>query len=140
MIASLVRRLMGLDKFEFDRVVLSKDAREQMVSFARRSLPREFSALCGGRIVKKTLTITHLVYQHFEASERAAVLHINVPTTTQIMGTAHSHPTPNTRPSAADRRFFNKYGYVNFIIGYPYTRETIACFDCYARPLPCTIL
>jgi proteasome lid subunit RPN8/RPN11 len=131
-----LRWLSSADNYSFNAVVLTKDAESQMIEFARRSHPKEFSALLGGRLKDRTLTITHIIYQHFEATERSALIHLNVPTTTEVKGTCHSHPTPDNRPSAADRRYFNKYSYVNFIIGYPYNRSSIACYDLYGRPLP----
>jgi proteasome lid subunit RPN8/RPN11 len=136
----LVRWFFGSERFEFERVVLSAGAARQITGFARRSHPREFSALLTGTLAKKTLRITDIIYQHFEASDRAAFMRINVPLTTDVKGSVHSHPTPNNFPSAADRRFFNKYGYVNFIIGYPYNERSIACYDIYGRPIEFEII
>ena len=125
---------------EFDRIVLSGAAVTQIMGFARQSHPKEFSALLEGKIEGGVLTLKHVIYQQFEASDRAAVIHINVPITTDIEGSVHSHPTPNNSPSAADKRYFNKYGYVNFIIGFPYRPQDIACYDPYGKPLLFEIL
>ena len=127
------RWLTGIERFEFDKVVLSHQAMRQITGFAKRSYPLEFSALLGGEIKDKALIITHVIYQQFEASERTAMLHINVPLGENVVGTVHSHPTHNNNPSSADRRFFDKYGYVNFIIAYPYAGHTIACYDAKGR-------
>lgn len=146
LVARFLRWLSGFDRFDFDSVVLRPAVMRQIILFAKRSHPREFSALLGGRIVKekgtghhagrRTLLLTHIVYQHFEASERSATIHLNVPISEPVFGTVHSHPSTNWLPSAADRRYFSKTGFVNFIVALPYTKDTIACYDAKGRPLP----
>lgn len=123
-----LRWLTGLDRFDFDNVVLTGAALSQVVGFAKRTHPREFSALLGGKVRNKTLLITHIVYQHFVSTEREAMIALDVPIGDDIMGTVHSHPTPNNLPSAADRRYFSK-GWVNAIICHPYRPQDIAFYD-----------
>jgi len=53
----------------------------------------------------------------------------NLPMTTSIIGTVHSHPGGSTRPSEADRHLFSKFGYVHAIIGEPYTPFKTAFYD-----------
>ena len=137
-ISRFLQRLLGFEHFE--RIVLTQAAAQQIVAFARRAHPKEFSALLGGRIKDKTLYLTHIIYQHFEATERSASMHIDLPITAGCRGTVHSHPSPNNLPSAADKRFFNKYSMPNFIIASPYLPSTIACYDGYGRPLSFTLL
>jgi proteasome lid subunit RPN8/RPN11 len=45
------------------------------------------------------------------------------------VGTVHSHPTPDYRPSKADLALFAKKGIIHLIIRYPYTQGDIACYD-----------
>ncbi len=137
-ITRLLGRMFGLE--QFGRIVLTQDATTQVVGFARRAHPNEFSALLGGSIRDKTLYLTHIIYQHFEATERSATMHIDTPVTAGARGTVHSHPSHDNLPSAADKRFFNKYSMPNFIIAHPYLPSTIACYDGYGRPLSFTLV
>lgn len=137
----LTRILRWLFKGQhFERIVLTPEAASQIMAFARRSHPKEFSALLGGRIKDNTIWLTHVIYQHFEATERSATMRIDTPVTAGASATVHSHPGPDNRPSAADRRFFNKYSMPNFIIAYPYVPSSIACYDAYGNPLHFTLL
>jgi proteasome lid subunit RPN8/RPN11 len=126
---------IGLDRFYYERILLTGRCAEQIINFARRAHPREFSALIEGRVRQDTLVLSSVIYQHFEASDRAAVLHMNVPIGTDIRATVHSHPSHNALPSRADLRYFNKYAYVNFIIRYPYQPQDIVCYDARGRQL-----
>ena len=101
---------------KFDKIVLTLDAFEQIAEFAKESHPKEFSAFLSGKVRGSTLYLSHVLYQHFEATERSATIHINLPMTSDVRGTVHSHPSPNNLPSRADKAFFNKYALVNFII------------------------
>jgi len=134
-IGSWLARVLGFEQQRFGRVVLTTAALRQIISFGRENHPNEFSALLEGKIKNGTLTITHVVYQHYEADDRSAIIHLNYPMSTNVIGTVHSHPTPDNRPSAADKRYFNKYGFVNFIIAKPYTLRSLACYDGKGRPL-----
>lgn len=134
-LGSWLARVLGFDRHRVEHVVLTKAALRQIMIFARENHPNEFSALLEGKIKKGTLTISHVVYQHYEADDRSAIIHLNYPMSTNVIGTVHSHPSKDIRPSAADKRYFNKYGFVNFIIGKPYDLHSIACYDGKGRPL-----
>ncbi len=129
-------RWLGFYDYAYDRIVLRKEAAIQIIKFARRADPREFSALIEGKVKDKALVLTSVVYQHFESDERTAVIHLNFPISADIRGTVHSHPSRNPLPSRADLRYFNKYSYVNFIICCPYRPQDIHCYDGRGRALP----
>ena len=130
---------LGFDRYMYERVVLSVLAARQISNFAQRAHPREFSALIEGKVRNGTLILSDVVYQHFEASDRAAVIHLNVPIGTDIRATVHSHPSRNPLPSQADLRYFSKYAYVNFIVRYPYGPGDIHCYDGRGQPLSFSI-
>jgi len=44
-----------------------------------------------------------------------------------IIGTLHTHPSGNTRPSDTDKSMFQKYP-INIIFGHPYTRSTMSIY------------
>lgn len=47
--------------------------------------------------------------------------------TGSIIGTLHTHPSGNTRPSETDEAMFEAYP-LNIILGYPYTKEAMTLY------------
>ena len=91
--------------------------------------PKEFVAVVEGKVENKELKITGLYYRTFTSSVNSASFSSFFGGQVNGIGTVHSHPSSNTRPSNADLLFFNKKGGVHFIIGYPYTGKNIAGYD-----------
>jgi proteasome lid subunit RPN8/RPN11 len=52
-----------------------------------------------------------------------------------VVGSVHSHPSGNYRPSEADREFFQKFGSVHIIAGRPYTLRTWQAYDYNGEPI-----
>ncbi|NJE25747.1 metalloprotease [Thermococcus sp. MV5] len=46
-----------------------------------------------------------------------------------IKGTVHSHPSPSSRPSQADKKFFSKFGGVHVIISYPFKEWSVKAYN-----------
>ena len=128
-------KLLGNDK-TFDEVQIDKRVIEEVVKIAREADPKEYVALLSGKINKKILKITGLIFLPFKASETSAVMEVfMMPITTDAVGSIHSHPGPSNRPSDADRIFFGKNGYFHLIICRPYTEATIASYDAFGNPI-----
>ncbi len=122
-------KLFMLETPSFSRIVVKKGVMEDIIQFARNKHPEEFIAILEGNVKDDVLTITGLYYQSFKSSERTAVMDTFLPPATRGIGSVHSHPSSNVRPSRADLRFFSKKGIVHFIIGYPYTENSMAAYD-----------
>ncbi len=122
-------RLFMLDIPSFSKLVIKRDVMDDIIQFAKNKHPEEFVAILEGSAADDVLTITGLYYQSFKSSERTAVMDTFLPPATRGIGSVHSHPSSNIRPSKADLRFFSKRGIVHFIIGYPYTENSIAAYD-----------
>ena len=59
------------------------------------------------------------------SSERYAIFNRHrLPVDFSVVGSAHSHPTPNVRPSDADLNMFQNTGSVHIIVGYPYEMDS----------------
>jgi proteasome lid subunit RPN8/RPN11 len=118
-----------LDAFEFSEIIMQEDVLENICMFAKQTHPKEFVAIIGGKVKEKKLIIDNLFYQEFVSSHHSASFSSFLPSAVHGVGTVHSHPSSNNKPSKADLFFFNKKAGVNFIIGYPYTKETMSCYD-----------
>ncbi len=100
----------------------------QMIFAASRdSHPKEFA--CVLRAEGDTITEILLVPGTL-SGDRSAILRMHMlPIDFSVVGTAHSHPTPNATPSGADLALFSKYGPIHIITGHPHTMETWRAFD-----------
>ena len=64
------------------------------------------------------------------SSERYAIFkRHNLPVDFSVVGSAHSHPTPNATPSDADLNLFQNTGSVHIIVGYPYDMNSWRAFS-----------
>ena len=52
-----------------------------------------------------------------------------------VVGTVHSHPSGNYRPSEADLHLFSKFGRIHIIVGSPYTPATWQAYNHDGTPL-----
>lgn len=65
----------------------------------------------------------------------ASVKDINIPITTDIVGTLHTHPSGSIRPSNEDMNLFRKHQ-VNIIMGHPYTVDSWMAYSSRSEELP----
>lgn len=92
---------------------------------AKSSYPNEF----GGFLKTDTtdsFIITELVLIPGTISGDAhAIFQMHMlPIDYTIIGTVHSHPSPNSTPSSADLTLFERYGKIHIISGYPYNNNS----------------
>jgi len=99
-------------------------ALQNMREMALQTHPKEAFGLLSGKHKGSTLVIDKIIFQPFENTSYTAVARID-PTLTGIVGSFHSHPSPNAFPSRADRRMFSKYPGVHCILASPYTEAAV---------------
>lgn len=93
-----------------------------MFAAAKDTHPNEFA--CVLRAHEGVITEILLV-PGTQSGNRSAILHLHMlPIDLSVVGSAHSHPTPNAIPSRADFNLFSRFGPLHIIIGYPYTMDT----------------
>ncbi len=134
-IKSKMAKLFGLDKFEFDKIVVKSSAMDEICHLARQAYPKEFFAILNGKIDERELLIVSLTYQIYETTEESASFKLNLPLISNDIGTVHSHPSYSNLPSVADKSTFNKHGLVHMIVCRPFEKGNIAMYDLYGRPL-----
>lgn len=107
---------------------------EAIVLAARNTFPNEFLALLSSR--KKNQVIDEFVllpavYGKTYSSIRLDLLPYNAGT----IGSVHSHPGPNARPSLGDLRAFRAMGEIHLIIAMPFSLENVKAFDKQGKPV-----
>jgi proteasome lid subunit RPN8/RPN11 len=124
-----LEKLFSLDELKFSKIAIKGEVIENIREFARANYPNEFIAMLEGKVKEDVLFIYGLVYQPFAKSRGAVSASLNAPILSNIVGTVHSHPSHNSKPSRTDLMSFNKRGAVHLIISYPYNSEDIRCYD-----------
>ena len=107
---------------------IKKDALDFILGVSRRFYPDEFGGLLRGRsdVIEEVLVIPASTYGRDFVTTRFDM----VPIDHSIIGSVHSHPTHEFRPSRADKEFFRKIGFVHLIARSPYRGvEDIAAYD-----------
>ncbi len=113
----LLRRLFP----RITQYTLNSDTLALMQAMARQTHPKEAFGVLRGKHQNSTLVVEELAYQPFSNTTRSAEVLIDSYAVSDLVGTFHSHPTPNAQPSAADLRLFARHPGIHAISGYPYT-------------------
>lgn len=98
-----------------------------ILAAARDSYPYEFIGLLAG---KKDLAEEVIFLPGTQSGETSATIFMDMlPLGMKVLGTAHSHPSSNIKPSSADLRMFSRQGKYHIIVGYPFNYKNWKCYD-----------
>ncbi|MEA3558620.1 MAG: Mov34/MPN/PAD-1 family protein [Candidatus Thermoplasmatota archaeon] len=104
------------------------DAVDEIIQRAKQAYPNEFGAMLRG-----IEHITHIDPVMEGAGNRNSFLFSLYSRFSQRNvdgeGVVHSHPSGSARPSRADLSMFGRFPGINIIIGYPYTKDSMAAYD-----------
>ncbi len=107
---------------------------------AKELYPRESFLLLRGKKKKEVIHITDLVLAPF-AQHGEGFAHFNPYMFSgdySLVGTVHSHPSGNIKPSHVDLNYF--FGRILMIVGYPYEGEScVAVYDGDGKKMPIRI-
>lgn len=120
---------LELDKFNYQKIILTKKVAEDICEFAKKSYPLEFIAYLKGEKINKNLIINELVYQEFKSSRNSAFSKTNLPILSGVVGTVHSHPSYSNLPSGTDLKLFTKKFGIHLIISYPFSIRNIQAYN-----------
>ena len=95
--------------------------------------PKEFAAILRAEegVITELLLLPGTVSGDVHAVFQLHMLPIDF----SVVGTAHSHPSGNYRPSEADLHLFSKFGRIHIIVGSPYTPATWQAYNHDGTPL-----
>lgn len=106
---------------------IARDTLKFILAVSRDSHPFEFAGLlrADGDVITDILVIPGT-----ESSRVSAILRLEMmPLDPSAVGTVHSHPSSNMRPSREDLELFSKRGNYHIIAGYPYDEGSWRCYD-----------
>lgn len=133
-------RLFGGKRRSVRRVILEGEVIDDLLGAAKSSYPREFGALLEGSLERDVLDIDGYILPQTLSGKDNVLMKIGMlPSTTETIGSIHSHPGSSAVPSTADIHFFQKRGLVHFIMSNPYVRRKVKGYDRWGRQLRFTI-
>lgn len=129
-------RLFGGRRRPIRRVLLDGEVLDDLLGAAKTSYPKEFGALLEGDLEGDVLEINGFILPLTLSGKDNVLMKIGMlPSTTETIGSIHSHPGPSALPSSADIHFFQKRGLVHFIMANPYVRSKVRGYDRWGRSL-----
>jgi proteasome lid subunit RPN8/RPN11 len=105
-----------------------------LLEASKNYYPREFIGLLRGEgeTVREVLVLPASTYGEGFASVKWST----IPIDKSIIGSIHSHPSENNKPSKKDLAYFRKTGAFHIIVAIPYRGlEDLACYDIYGERL-----
>ncbi|MCX9085465.1 MAG: Mov34/MPN/PAD-1 family protein [Candidatus Methanoperedens sp.] len=111
---------------------IARETLQFILEVCRSSAPKEFA----GMLSAKGDVITEvIVVPGTESTDESAVMQLFMLPNIHTVGSVHSHPSGNTRPSGIDLDLFDRKGVVHMIVGAPFDLKSWKCYDTNGRPL-----
>ncbi|MFQ5920301.1 MAG: Mov34/MPN/PAD-1 family protein [Thermoplasmata archaeon] len=117
---------------------IRRETLDMVLEAARDSHPMEFGALLRAEegVVSELLLVPGTI-----GGQSHAIFHLhNLPVDFTVVGTVHSHPSPDPRPSRQDIEFFHRIGYLHIIAAHPYDEASWRTWNRRGEPYPLTIV
>lgn len=117
---------------------IRRDTLEMVLGASRDSHPMEFGAILRAEegVVSELLLVPGTI-----GGESHAIFSLhNLPVDFTVVGTVHSHPSPDPRPSRQDLDFFHRIGYLHIIAAHPYDDASWRAWDRQGNAYPLTIV
>ncbi len=110
---------------------IRKETLSTILEASKSTHPKEFAAIL--RAVEKVITEILLLPGTLSGESSALFKLHMLPIDFSVVGTAHSHPSPNFHPSGADLALFQRFGFLHIIAAYPYNENSWAAWDFYGN-------
>jgi len=120
---------------------ITRDCLQLILESSKSSYPQEFGGLLRRDDITKDTIVEVVLLPGTIAGDSHAIFRMNMkPIDFSIIGTVHSHPSPNNRPSNADKQLFERYGSIHIIVAYPFTLDSWQGYDYYGNPCAITVV
>jgi proteasome lid subunit RPN8/RPN11 len=105
---------------------IAKDTLLFILEVSKSSVPREFAGMlqATGDIITDIVIVPGT-----ESSEESAVMQLFMLPNVSTIGTVHSHPSGNRKPSSFDLELFDRKGMYHIITGAPFDMSSWTCYN-----------
>ena len=109
---------------------IKRDCLNLILECAKSNYPNEFGGLLRADSLSKDTIIEVVILPGTISGDSHAIFRLHMlPIDFSIVGTVHSHPSFNARPSKADLALFSKYGKIHIIAANPYNELSWKSYD-----------
>jgi proteasome lid subunit RPN8/RPN11 len=109
---------------------ITKKCLQLILEASKSSYPKEFGGLLRVDDQMKDTIVELVLLPGTISGDSHAIFRMHMkPIDFSIIGTVHSHPSPNVQPSQADLQLFQKSGKIHIITGQPYSFSSWAAYD-----------
>ncbi len=105
---------------------IARDTLRFILETSRSTMPVEFAGLLQA---DEGVITEVLILPGTESSRMSALIRLYMLPNMQVVGSAHSHPSSDIRPSKQDVLLFSRTGDYNIIVGPPFDETSWACYD-----------
>lgn len=107
---------------------IKKGLIDDLLQASKNTFPDEFFCLLGGNAKQQSVEEFVVIPAVF-GKQHTLVQDWLKPVDKSIVGSVHSHPSPNNFPSDADIRSFPRFGEIHLIFAYPFREQDARLFD-----------
>ena len=116
-----------------------REVLEFILESSKDAHPNEMFFYLSGSFKKRI--IKEVFIGPFNSSPEAVIYSpAALPVNLKIVGTAHSHPSGDLRPSRVDLESFSRFGGVHIIVGYPYDKSSWRAYGPYGEPIKIKVI
>jgi proteasome lid subunit RPN8/RPN11 len=105
---------------------IERDALNFILKVSESTAPLEFAGLLHA---DNGIITEVIILPGTESSNRSAIMKLFMMPNIKSVGSVHSHPSPNIKPSKADLQMFSKTGSHHIIVGEPFDEDSWRCYD-----------
>ena len=122
------------------KVAMTEQARDGILTYCKMNHPNEGILILRGTYKKGQVFVDGLVIPPFSHTGPtfAGFPHTFLPIDPSYVGTVHSHPTGEARPSVTD--LHNFFGFVSIIVQSPYEDDDLFAYDRDGNLLEMTVI
>ncbi len=105
---------------------IARDTLRFILEASRSTMPAEFAGLLQA---DEGVITEVLILPGTESTRMSALIRLYMLPNMHVVGSTHSHPSSNIRPSKQDILFFSRTGDYHIIAGPPFDENSWACYD-----------
>ena len=105
---------------------IARETLQFIMEVCKSSAPHEFAGMLSahGDVITEVIVVPGT-----ESSEDSAVMQLFMLPNMPTIGTVHSHPSGNRKPSSEDLELFDRKGLYHIITGEPFDMSSWTCYN-----------
>lgn len=120
---------------------IKQECLDLILECAKSNYPNEFGGLLRVDQSLKNIITELVILPGTVSGDAHAIFQLHMlPIDFSIVGSVHSHPSPNPRPSKADLNLFSNFGKIHIIVASPFDQTSWKAYDYNGNELEIAII